>query len=585
MSVHSFLVSGQRIPRLHPSKGGFEGSVHTHHQDSSAADDDSATSEESSEDRTDDEDSENVKYHTTTRQPTTSSNMSTSSCATILLLSCFMFVFCLAIPSMPSALQSYIDQLVSELNSISMDAILYWNLVTLQACANDYDVDIALVSDQAGPTAASRALAIIHGAMYEAAAAFHGVIKSVYQPEDIPSTRVVSRGSATDAAIMEAAYRTLYVLYPKQRPVFDGARNNFLKRFKSSDYSNKSVQKGVLVGQYMATFMLNERKNDGSSNSTSYTPIDQPGYHRVDPLHPTQGFSAVNWGSVKPFLLPSGSQFHPPNNLGSTPQTRLKYLNSAHYMKDYAEVKAIGSKVSSVRTSEQEEIGISWAYDGAPKVGTPLRLYNQVVRIIAIEQKNTLLDNARLFAMLNFAMADAGIVAWNVKNLYGTWHPIVGIRNAIGMTVPSTDWEPLGAPADGKGTDFTPNFPAYPSGHAAYGSACFETLRLFYKSDSIHFKFQSDEYNGKTIDSRTGQPRPVRTRTYQSFTQAETENYLGRIYLGVHWRVDQSGGEFIGRNVAKYVFNAMTGTEPCAPMFLLSSEEVRGVMMISIYCI
>ncbi len=64
-------------------------------------------------------------------------------------------------------LQSQIDNLLTELQSTRMDAILYWNLVTLQTCANDYDTSIAVYPDQFGPTATSRAFAIIHGAMYE----------------------------------------------------------------------------------------------------------------------------------------------------------------------------------------------------------------------------------------------------------------------------------------------------------------------------------------------------------------------------------------------------------------------------------
>ena len=113
---------------------------------------------------------------------------------------------------------------------------------------------------------------------------------------------------------------------------------------------------------------------------------------------------------------------------------------------------------------------------------------------------------------------------------------------------------PLGAPSDGAGDNFTPPFPSYVSGHSTFGSATFEILRLFYGTDTIQFQLQSDEYNGITKDSLTNRIRSVRTRYYQSFSQAEEENFLSRIYLGVHWRVDQEEGKTMGRQVASYIF-------------------------------
>ncbi|CAF4123196.1 unnamed protein product, partial [Rotaria magnacalcarata] len=112
----------------------------------------------------------------------------------------------------------------------------------------------------------------------------------------------------------------------------------------------------------------------------------------------------------------------------------------------------------------------------------------------------------------------------------------------------------LGAPADGSGINFTPGFPSYVSGHATFGGAVFGILRLFYGTDIMPFQLQSDEYNGITKDSVTNKIRPVRTRRYQSFTQAEDENFLSRIYLGVHWRLDQEAGRTMGRQIASYVF-------------------------------
>lgn len=113
-------------------------------------------------------------------------------------------------------------------------------------------------------------------------------------------------------------------------------------------------------------------------------------------------------------------------------------------------------------------------------------------------------------------------------------------------------------PTNSNATNYTPAFPAYVAGHATQGSAVFEVLRQFYGRNDIKFQFQSDEYNGKTFDSVTGQVRPARTRSYQSISQAETENVLARIYLGVHWRIDEEDGETMGRQVGQFAFNKLT---------------------------
>ena len=436
-----------------------------------------------------------------------------------------------------------------------MDAILYWNFVALQTVAQDYDAFVTPVPDQDGPLRVSRVYAIIHGAMYDAVAVFDSQVQPVFAVNNLVDANISPSAAAMPAAIMEAAYQTLYYFYPAQRVIFNAIRDDFLMRILEPSISSDDLQRGIDVGTSIASFIIKQRRNDGSSNSVTYTPRFLPGYHEVDPLNPDQGFLVPQWGNVTPFFIDSGSQFRAPDFVGINPTSRLLYLNSTQYLTEFDEVKSLGERQSTTRTADQEEIGIFWAYDGAPRIGTPPRLYNQVARVIAMQTGNTLRQNARLFALLNYAMADAGIATWESKYFYEFWRPIVAIRQATSPAERDPSWEPLGSPSDGVGRDFTPNFPAYTSGHAGFGSASFETLRRFYGTDSIRFRFQSDEYNGNTVDSRTQQPRPARFREYTSFTQAETENTLARIYLGIHWRSDQTEGELLGRRVAELVFN------------------------------
>ena len=112
---------------------------------------------------------------------------------------------------------------------------------------------------------------------------------------------------------------------------------------------------------------------------------------------------------------------------------------------------------------------------------------------------------------------------------------------------PSETYSPLGAPASNlTGPNFTPPFPAYPSGHAGFGGALFEMLRNFYRTDRIPFTFASDEFNGVTRDN-AGNVRPRVERSFSSLSQAEEENGQSRIYLGIHWSFDKTEGIARGR--------------------------------------
>jgi hypothetical protein len=261
---------------------------------------------------------------------------------------------------------------------------------------------------------------------------------------------------------------------------------------------------------------------------------------------------------VTPFVLASASQFRTPP---------YPAMGTAEYAAAYDEVLRLGGDgivTPTERTEDQTQAGIYWAYDGTPSLCAPPRLYNQLATKLS-EEESDVVKLARMYALVNVSMADAGIAIWESKYYYKFWRPVTGIREAdegtgpLGQgdgnpaTVADPDYSPLGAPASNlEGPDFTPPFPAYPSGHAGFGGALFQTMRLILGTDDVAFTFTSDEFNGETVDNN-GEVRPLIPRSFASLSQAEEENGQSRIYLGIHWSFDKTEGILQGQQVADYV--------------------------------
>jgi hypothetical protein len=427
---------------------------------------------------------------------------------------------------------------------MAVDAILHWNSIMLQAEADDKS-NIYGSADAAGPTGASRAFAIVSVAMFDAM----NSIKGKYEPYLIKVAG--SQGANIDAAIGQAAHDTLVSVYPKQASVFDADLTDWLGDLPDST----SVRRGIALGKTVAQACMNSRANDHSDAMMNYSPTNppKPGHHQVDPLHPTQPFLAPNWGDVTPFGMVNVNNFKIP-----APPA----LNSQAYTDAYNQVMSLGAANSTTRTQEQTNIGLFWAYDGTPGLGTPPRLYNQIAQTIANQQDNTEYENARMFALINVAMADAGIACWDMKYTYDFWRPIVAIRGGATdgnpNTVGDTNWTPLGAPATngaGDGVNFTPPFPSYASGHATFGGAVFQTLADFYGTDHITFSFASDELNGINKNGDGSARTAVGPRTFTSFSAAAEENAMSRIYLGIHWIFDATSGIAQGDKIANFDFS------------------------------
>ncbi len=398
------------------------------------------------------------------------------------------------------------------------DAVIQWDNVMLAAIRAD--------RTQPGPTRSSRNMAVVSLAIFDAVNGIDGSYQSYLVKQKAPSNaQVVS-------AVAGAAYEALVRLYPRQRALFDWALESSLLPLHHAP----GTRSGRQWGRSVADQILANRKADGSADMTPYVQQAGPGHWRPDPLNPKQMALGPGWGMVKPFDLQSSSQFAPP-----PPPA----LNSKAYADAVNEVKSLGAKNSTTRTADETQVGRFWAYDRAG-MGPPTVLYDEVTQTIAEQMHNTLVQNARLFALVNMAQADAAIVAWSCKYTNDLWRPITAIRQANldgnPLTKADKNWVPLGAPGDGVVNDFTPPFPSYVSGHATIGAATFTTLARFYGTNNIHFTLTSDELPGVT-------------RSYTSFSQASTENGRSRIYLGIHYNFDDFNGRHTGDAIANYIFH------------------------------
>lgn len=473
-----------------------------------------------------------------------------------------------------------------------LDPILYWNEVALDANRESHTNGRG---EQTGPTMSARALGIVHAAMYDAFAGVMGnpVGLPVYTPGLL--TTPLPPSTSVNAAVAGAAHHTLSVLFPSQSAYFDS-------RYAQANLDGPGVPEGEAFGKLCAKTVLENRKNDPGAGNAGYVISQGRGHHRADPDNSPQAPHGPYFGNTKGFAITKDWTLDSPP---APVQTNAAYRRALEEVRNKGIATELTGSVPNAdrRTSDEEIIGIYWAYDGAHGLGTPPRLYNQIVRVVAEEKGNTPAQNARLFALVNIAMADAAIRAWSEKYRHDLWRPVLGVREhdtsmgpagAPGNNVQNLthiSWLPLGAPKTNEPGEknFTPPFPAYPSGHASFGAAAFHITRLFYGPDPgginnggvslgnrgtdnlfSGLSFVSEELNGVNTDNK-GTVRPRHDRRFPGgLWQMIEENGRSRVYLGVHWVFDafavkpngqmdlsqNVGGVALGINIAEDIFSS-----------------------------
>lgn len=406
-------------------------------------------------------------------------------------------------------------------SAVHADVILDWNKALSDVLRADTTIQ--------NPGMGSRSMAMTNIAMYDAINGVSPSYQPMYQHPSAPAN------ASKAAAALQAGYRVLSSIYPGQQSLLDARRSAILATLPNDQATTNGLNYGDTVGAKV----VQQRSNDGFNNVVLYQHTNLPGHWQADPLNPSQGVWGPEWGQLETFAVQSSAHFKPP---------RMPDLTSPEYTHAFNEVKQLGAVNSTTRTLEQTEIGRFWAYDRLG-MGTPMRLFNAIMRTVATDQGNSLDENALMFAMASTAAADAGITAWDAKFEYDFWRPVTGIREADTdgnpLTIADPSWTPMGAPggtlADGTViNDFTPPFPTYISGHATFSGALFQAMANFYGTDDISFSATSDEVPGVV-------------RSYTSFSEAAIENGRSRVYLGIHWDFDDFIGREAGIEVANYI--------------------------------
>ena len=384
---------------------------------------------------------------------------------------------------------------------VCADVVLDWNAHAARA--------IVTVGRQV-PSRALIRLAMVHLAIYDAVNAIEGVPFESYA-----SVPIVDRPASAEAAAATAAYGVLVALFPAQVADLDAKYAASLAALPDGI----AKVNGIAVGQQAASAILNARAQDGRDATVIYVPGSGPGVWAPTPPA-FLAAQAPETPLVQPFVLNSASQFRPEGPFS---------LDSEDWARDYNEVKELGSAVGSARTAEQTDIARFWS-------DNPPLQWNRAWRALSVAKGLGLAENARYFAMLASASADALIACWDAKYYYNFWRPVTAIRagdsDGNSETAPDATWI---------GLIVTPNHPEYPAAHGCFSGASTETLRYFFGSDNIGFWMDS---------AVAGVVNPI--RTYFRFSDALAEVLDARIYGGMHYRHSTRVGANVGKQVSRF---------------------------------
>ena len=409
------------------------------------------------------------------------------------------------------------------------DPVLEWNQLLLEA----------IRADNSPPTLASRNLAILHTAIYDAV----NSVEPVFQPYRFQLP--LAGETSPEAAAVGAAHVVLVVLYPQLRARSDDE----YRRFLASALPGAALTNGLALGRLVAALTVESRTSDGSSTQVPYIPDDSPGQWRRTPPFFRSPLDP-HWGLVEPFCLSDVEAFMPPG-----PPS----MQSIAYADDFNMVKALGGKRSALRTAEQAEIAEFWSDFSYTQ--TPPGHWQDIAAAIARSRGHSLAANARLFALLSLAQADAAIVVWEAKYRSGFWRPVTAIQRAgedgNPATEPDVNWESFLV---------TPPFPEYVSGHSTFSTASAVVLSRFFGTDDVSFRVGSDSLPGVF-------------RQFTSLTECANEVGLSRIYGGIHFMSANQDGKSCGAKIGEFVFRNFLLSNAALPWLHWESATLHSLTL------
>ena len=364
-----------------------------------------------------------------------------------------------------------------------------------------------------GPPQA-RMLAMVHVAMHDAINSITGEYETYF--DRLPA----DAGASTVAAGAAAAHDVLATLVPVMAADYDSVLADYVAAIPEPDRSS-----GLAVGHAAAARMLAARSLDGFAVAATLPYVPGIGAGFWIPTPPANAPALLpGFGLVTPFALASPSQFRP----DGPPD-----LSSDQWAADFNEVKRVGSlnATAADRSPEQSATARFW-------LGNVIPVIEQLARDVSTTRDLSISEEARLFALLNVAIADAYIAAWDAKYAYNFWRPVTAIRHADADGNPDTaqdsEWLPL-AP--------TPPFPDYVSGHTAFARASVAVLEQVFGREPFEFTLTNPS---------TALPVSERVRTYGRFREISIEMIEARVLAGIHFRTADRDGDRLGRQVAQF---------------------------------
>ena len=384
------------------------------------------------------------------------------------------------------------------------DSVVQWNQ-TLLKIVRTHGAQPATVH----PT---RSFAIMHAAIYDAVNSIDGT-RQAY----LVRLERVSGQASQQAAAAAAAHEVLLQLYPTFQPTLDAQLAQSLAQI--ADGVEKT--QGIEVGVAAAEAILSLRSDDGSSAlPIPYVFGSGSGaYQSTPPNFPPQPVF-THWSRVTPFALRQASQFRP----GPPPA-----LTSAAYTEAFNEVKSVGIAGSTTATVDQALTGRFWN-------GAIQNYWNEIAQTAAVSHGLTTPQSARLFALLNLALADSVIAFYDAKYAYNFWRPVTAIRAAATGGSPQTTAEPNWLPE----VTNTAADPSYPGAHAVISAAAACVLQSVFGGEPFPFAVSSEVLPGVQ-------------RSFDDFAAAAEEASLSRVFAGVHFRTDETAGQTLGRSIAHLV--------------------------------